>query len=189
MIEKGKVGGTCLHVGCIPAKELLETAHVFRTVAAAKEFGVESGAPSVDLSVTQDRKQKVIDGLFNGLSGLLKGRKVTVLEGTGTLQAGRAVTVQGSDGSTTELTGDAVFLCSGSVPRTLPGFEVYGQIVMTSDEFLSLAQLPGRAAVIGGGAIGCEFASYLSDLGTQVTVLEALPKILPGCDEDVTKVV
>jgi dihydrolipoamide dehydrogenase len=189
MIEKAKVGGTCLHVGCIPAKELLETAHVFRTVAAAKEFGVETSAPTVDLSVTQDRKQKVIDGLFNGLSGLLKGRKVTVLEGTGSLGAGRAVTVKGSDGSTTELTGDAVFLASGSVPRTIPGFDVDGKLVMTSDEFLSLAELPGRAAVIGGGAIGCEFASYLADLGSQVTILEALPKILPGCDEDVTKVV
>jgi dihydrolipoamide dehydrogenase len=189
MIEKAKLGGTCLHVGCIPAKELLETAHVYRTVASAKEFGVETSAPTVDLSVTQARKQKVIDGLVNGLRGLLKGRKVTVLEGTGSLHAGRTVRVQGSDGSTTELTGDAVFLASGSVPRTLPGFDVDGTLVMTSDEFLSLADLPARAAVIGGGAIGCEFASYLADLGTQVTILEALPKILPGCDEDVTKVV
>jgi dihydrolipoamide dehydrogenase len=189
LIEKAKVGGTCLHVGCVPAKELLETAHVFRTVAKAKEFGVDAGAPTVDLAVTQARKQQVVDQLFSGLTGLLKGRKVTVLEGVGSLHADRLVRVQGSDGSTTELTGDAVFLATGSVPRTLPGFEVDGRLVMTSDEFLSLDVLPGRAAVIGGGAIGCEFASYLADLGSHVTVLEALPKILPGCDDDVTKVV
>jgi dihydrolipoamide dehydrogenase len=189
MIEKKKVGGTCLHVGCIPAKELLETAHVYRTIAAAKDFGIETSAPTVDLSVTQARKQKVIDGLFTGLSGLLKSRKVTVIEGAGRLGSGQVVTVEGSDGSTTQLTGDAIFLATGSVPRTLPGFEVDGRVVLTSDEFLSLAELPGRAAVIGGGAIGCEFASYLADLGSQVTILEALPKILPGCDDDVTKVV
>jgi dihydrolipoamide dehydrogenase len=189
LVEKAKVGGTCLHVGCVPAKELLETAHVFRTVAESKEFGVEAGAPSIDLSVTQARKQGVIDQLTKGLTGLLKGRKVTILAGTGSLGADRRVTVRGDDGATVELTGDAVFLASGSVPRTIPGFEVDGTIVLTSDEFLSLADLPARAAVIGGGAIGCEFASYLSDLGTQVTILEALPKILPGCDDDVTRVV
>jgi len=190
MVEQHRVGGTCLHVGCIPAKELLETAHVFRTVAGAGSFGVQAGgAPTVDLTVTQARKQQVIDQLTSGLSGLLKGRKVTVVEGTGVLRPDRSVVVTGSDGTTTELSGDAVFLATGSVPRTIPGFDVDGRFVLTSDEFLSLAELPARAAVIGGGAIGCEFASYLADLGSKVTILEALPKILPGCDDDVTKIV
>lgn len=187
MIEMQKVGGTCLNVGCIPAKELLETAAVFRTVAEAGVFGVETSAPTIDMAVTQARKQKVIDTLVSGLSGLLKKRKVTVLDGVGTLGPDRTVTVTGGSSGDVTLTAEHVVLASGSVPRTLPGFDVDGEIVLTSDEFLSLDRVPATAVVIGGGAIGCEFASTLSDLGCQVTLLEALPKILPGCDEDITK--
>jgi dihydrolipoamide dehydrogenase len=189
MIEMNKVGGTCLHVGCIPAKELLETATVHRTIAGAKEFGIETSAPSLDFSVTQDRKQKVIDQLHKGLSGLLKGRKVTVLDGIGTLGPDHQVTVRGGESGDVELRGEYVVIATGSVPRTLPGFEVDGRLVVTSDELLSLTSLPASAVVIGGGAIGCEFASMMADLGTQVTILEALPKILPGSDEDCTKIV
>jgi dihydrolipoamide dehydrogenase len=189
MIEKAKVGGTCLHVGCIPAKELLETATVHRTVLGAAEFGIDAGPPKVDFSVTQVRKQKVIDQLTSGLSGLLKKRKVTVLDGVGSLGPNRTVKVSGGSSGDLELTGDAVILASGSLPRTIPGFEVDGKIVMTSDEVLAITELPETAAVIGGGAIGCEFASMMADMGTKVTVLEALPKILPGCDEDITRVV
>jgi dihydrolipoamide dehydrogenase len=189
LVEKNKVGGTCLHVGCIPAKELLETASVFRTVSGAAEFGIQAGAPSVDFSVTQVRKQRVIDQLASGLTGLLKGRKVTIYDGIGTLSANHTVRVSGGSSGDVELTGDAVILAAGSVPRTIPGFDIDGRLVVTSDELLSLQQLPPSAVVIGGGAIGCEFASMMSDLGTKVTVLEALPKILPGCDPDATKVV
>ncbi|MBV8959729.1 MAG: dihydrolipoyl dehydrogenase [Actinobacteria bacterium] len=185
VVEKEKVGGTCLHRGCIPAKEFLETAAVFRTVAGAKEFGVLSEQPGIDFSVSQARKQKVVDQLWKGLQGLMKQRKITTVIGTGQLAPGKVVKVD--DG--TELKGRNIVLASGSVPRTLPGFEPDGKIVFTSDEFLSLDKLPGSAVVIGGGAIGCEFASTMSDLGTQVTVLEALPKMLPGCDKDVVDVV
>ena len=189
LVERDKVGGTCLHRGCIPAKELLETAHVFRMVAEAKEFGVQTDAPVVDFGVSQARKQKVIDGLHKGLSGLLKARKVTMFEGTGTLGANRTVTVSGGPAGETSFTADHVILASGSGVRTIPGFEVDGKIVMTSDEVLALDRLPQSAVVIGGGAIGCEFASMLSDLGAQVTVLEALPQMLTGCDADVVDVV
>lgn len=189
MIEKAKVGGTCLHVGCIPAKELLETASVYRTVRDAAVFGITASDPVVDWSVTIDRKQQVIDNLTKGLVGLLKGRKVTVYDGVGTLGSGNAVTVSGGSSGDVELHGDAVIIATGSVPRTLPGFDVDGTVVVTSDEFLSMTSLPKAAAVIGGGAIGCEFASTMSDMGTSVTILEALPKILPGCDADVTRVV
>src|SRR5579863_924715 len=185
MVEKEKVGGTCLHRGCIPAKEFLETATVYRTVLGAKEFGIAADPPSVEFAQSQARKQKVVDQLWKGLQGLLKKRKVTTLMGTGTLGPGHLVRVD--DG--TELVGKHVILASGSVPRTIPGFEVDGRLVMTSDELLSLERLPASAVVIGGGAIGCEFASMLSDLGCEVTVLEALPKILPGCDQDVADVV
>jgi dihydrolipoamide dehydrogenase len=188
LIERDKVGGTCLHRGCIPAKELLESAHVFRTVAGAKEFGVESSAPTMTLATTMQRKQQVVDGLWKGLEGLLKSRKVTVLDGTGRFRGNGTVEVDGADGTTT-VEGRNVILASGSVPRTIPGFEVDGQYVLTSDELLSMDALPATAAVIGGGAIGCEFASFLSDVGVKVTILEGLPKILPGCDADVANVV
>jgi dihydrolipoyl dehydrogenase len=190
MIERNKVGGTCLHVGCIPAKELLETAAVYRHVAGAKEFGIDTGQPtSIDFSVTQARKQKVVDQLFKGLRSLLKGRKVTIYDGHGRLHADRRVTVSGGASGDVELTGDAVIIAAGSVPRTIPGFDIDGELVMTSDEVLSLAEIPASIAVIGGGAIGCEFASVFADVGSQVTILEVLPKILPGCDNDVANVV
>ena len=189
MVERDKVGGTCLHRGCIPAKELLETAHVFRTVAGAKEFGVQADQPGLDFGAAMDRKQKVVDGLWKGLQGLLKGRKVTTFNGTGTLGADRTVTVSGGDGDSTTVHGKHVILASGSVPRTIPGFDVDGKIVLTSDEVFQMEKLPSKAVVIGGGAIGCEFASMMSDLGTEVTILEALPQILPGVDKDVVQVV
>ncbi|MGD1011299.1 MAG: dihydrolipoyl dehydrogenase [Acidimicrobiales bacterium] len=189
VVEKDKVGGTCLHRGCVPAKEFLETAAVLRHVEGAAEFGINAAGPAVDFSVSQDRKGRIVEELFKGLSGLLKQRKVTVVEGVGRLRAGRIVEVTGSDGTLKLLSGRNVVLASGSVPRTLSGFEVDGSYVLTSDHLLSLRDLPRSVAVIGGGAIGCEFASMLSDLKVRVTLLEALPKILPGCDEDVANVV
>lgn len=185
VVEKDKVGGTCLHRGCIPAKEFLETASVFRTVSGAKEFGVNAEQPSVDFSVSQLRKQKVVDQLWKGLQGLMKRRKITVFSGVGCL--GPDHTVEVDDG--TILQGQSVVLAAGSVPRTMPGFEVDGRLVLTSDEVLALDRLPSSTAVIGAGAIGCEFASMMSDLGVQVTMLEALPAMLPGCDKDVVDVV
>ena len=189
LIEKGKLGGTCLNVGCIPAKELLETAHVYRTVRTASEFGVITDEPTINWSTTLERKQGVVDKLVGGLGQLLKGRKVTVLDGHGRLHANHRVTVSGGASGDVELVGDSVVLAPGSVVRTIPGFEIDGTTILTSDEFLSIPDLPTTAAVIGGGAIGCEFASTMADMGTEVTVLEALPKILPGCDKDITRVV
>ena len=189
LVESNKIGGTCLHVGCIPAKELLETAHVYRTVRDAAEFGVVAGEPAIDWSTTMERKQAIVDQLAGGVATLLKGRKATVYDGVGRLGADRTVTVTGGESDGTVLTGRAVILATGSVPRTIPGFEVDGRFVVTSDEFLSIEKLPASAVVIGGGAIGCEFASTMGDLGVDVTVLEALPQILTGCDADATKVV
>jgi dihydrolipoamide dehydrogenase len=189
LVEKDKVGGTCLHRGCVPAKEFLETAAVYRHVAGAKEFGIEAGQPTIDFGVSQARKQRVVEGLWKGLSGLIKSRKIVTFEGAGSLGPDRVVTVKGADGSITELQGTNVVLAAGSAPRSIPGFEVDGKFVMTSDEVLMLDTVPQRIAVIGGGAIGCEFASMFADLGAKVTILEFLPKILPGCDSDVANVV
>src|SRR3982751_2042062 len=155
VVEKDKVGGTCLHRGCIPAKEFLETATVFRTVAGAKEFGVQADQPTVEFGTSQARKQKVVDQLWKGLQGLMKNRKITTIQGKGSLHKNKLVKVD--DG--TELKAKSVIIASGSVPRTLPGFDVDGKYVLTSDEVLMLAQLPSPVAVIGGGAIGCAVAA------------------------------
>jgi len=184
LVEKGKLGGTCLNRGCIPAKEYLETAQVFRTVNHASAFGITAGTATIDFGVAQDRKQKVVDQLVGGLTGLLKKRKVTVVKGFGRLGDGRTVKVD--DG--TVLKGGAVVLAAGSVPRTLPGFDVDGTHVHTSDEVLSWTSLPKRVAVVGGGVIGCEFASALCDLGCEVTILEFLPTLMPPVDQDIRAV-
>ena len=187
VVEKDKVGGTCLHRGCIPAKHYLETATVFRTVAGAKEFGVLADQPQIDLGVSLARKQKVVDQLWKGLQGLMRRRRITTFVGTGSLGRAHLVTVDDADG--TQLHGRFVVLATGSTPRSLPGLEPDGSTILNSDHVLELDKLPASAAVIGGGAIGCEFASMLSDLGTEVTLLEALPKLLPGCDTDVVDIV
>lgn len=188
LVEKDALGGTCLNRGCIPAKAFLETAAVFRHVAHSSDFGVESSAPSVNFAVTQARKQKIVAELVGGIGAMCKGRKVEVFNGTGTLGAGRTVDVAMNDGSSATITGASVILATGSVPRLIPNFERGGPI-MTSDEVLDLDHVPARIAVIGGGAIGCEFASTFADLGAEVTLLEGLPKILPGLDKDVAAVV
>ncbi|WP_419862527.1 dihydrolipoyl dehydrogenase [Candidatus Poriferisodalis sp.] len=187
LVERDRLGGTCLHRGCIPAKELLETAAVWRTVGEAAEFGVNVEPPELDFAVSQGRKQRIVDGLETGVKGLLRRRKVTTYEGTGRLCADRSVEVDAGDSGTQTLQGDHVLLAAGSVPITLPGFDRDSTLVMTSDEVLALDEVPSRVAVIGGGAIGCEFASMLADLGAEVTVLEYAPQIIPGVDADIAK--
>jgi dihydrolipoamide dehydrogenase len=187
MVEEQRVGGTCLHQGCIPAKELLQTAEVLRTVAGAKEFGVDAGQPTLDLGASQKRKQQVIDRLTRGLESLLKQRKVTVVAGRGTIIDADARHLRVSDG--TELKGGSLILATGSQPRPLPGADFDGEQVLSSDHVLQLRDVPGRVVIVGGGAIGCEFASLLADVGSDVTVLEALPQILSGVDRDAADVV
>lgn len=188
LVEKDTIGGTCLNRGCIPAKAFLETAAARRHVEHASDFGIDAVIGDTDFAVAQARKQKIVDGLVKGLTGLTKAKKVTYLLGVGSLNGDNSVTVTADDGTVTQLQGHSVILASGSVPRVIPGFEPGGP-VMTSDEVLMLDKIPARIAVIGGGAIGCEFASTFADLGSQVTILEGLPKILPGLDADLANVV
>jgi dihydrolipoamide dehydrogenase len=173
----------------VPAKEFLETAHVRQTLEHASAFGFTTKGVQVDFAVSQARKNEIVERLFKGVSGLLKGRKVTIFDGTARLDADQTVTVVDGADAGVVAKGTNIILAAGSVPRTLPGFEVDGKIVLTSDEFLDLTALPATAAVIGGGAIGCEFASMLCDMGTKVTILEGLPSILAGCDTEVANVV
>ncbi|MBI1844611.1 MAG: FAD-dependent oxidoreductase [Actinobacteria bacterium] len=142
LVERDKVGGTCLHRGCIPAKELLESAAVFRTVNHAATFGVQAGPATMDFPVTLARKDQVVDGLWKGLAGLLKSRKVSTFAGTGVFAGNGRVVVTDDKGATTELTGANVILATGSAPRTIPGFEVDGRFVQTSDEVLATDTLP-----------------------------------------------
>jgi len=188
LVERDTIGGTCLNRGCIPAKAFLETAAVQRHVAHAAEFGIEVAGSTLNFAVSQARKARIVDGLVKGLTGLTKSKKVTYFLGTGSLEADRIVNVSLADGSSKKIQATNVILASGSVPRTIKGFPIGGSI-MTSDEVLMLSTIPKRIAVIGGGAIGCEFASTFVDLGSQVTILEGAPKILPGLDPDVANVV
>jgi dihydrolipoamide dehydrogenase len=188
IVEEQRVGGTCLHRGCIPAKELLQTAEVLRTVRGASEFGVVTSDPGLQLATSQTRKQAVVDKLTSGLESLLRGRKVTIVSGTGSLEPdGRSITV--SDGSL--IRGRNVLIATGSAPRALAveGFAFDGTTVLSSDEVLQLHEVPPRVAVIGGGAIGCEFASFFADTGSEVTILEVLPQILAGVDQQVAQTV
>ena len=156
--------------------------------AHAADFGIEASKPSVNFAVTQQRKNKIVAGLVGGIAAMCKGRNVEVFNGVGSLGPDHTVTVEAPDGTKTTITGRNVILAAGSVPRMIPNFERGGPI-MSSDEVLDLDHVPDRMVVIGGGAIGCEFASTFADLGSKVTILEALPKLLPGLDNDVTNVV
>jgi dihydrolipoamide dehydrogenase len=188
IVEEQRLGGTCLNCGCIPAKELLQTAEVFRTVKGAAEFGVHASSPTIELAETQVRKQAVVDRLVGGLETLLKGRKVTIVPGTGTLMAD-ARTIRVSEG--TEVRGRNVIVATGSSPRALavPGFDFDGERVLSSDHVLQVGRVPPRVVVVGGGAIGCEFASFLVDVGAEVTILEVLPQVLAGVDQQVAQTV
>ncbi|ACU53667.1 dihydrolipoamide dehydrogenase [Acidimicrobium ferrooxidans DSM 10331] len=179
IVEQDRVGGTCLQRGCVPAKEFLETATVRRTIEAAGAFGIGATYTGLDFATAQARKQDVVAKLTGGLTGLMRSRGNTIVEGRGVYRGGGVIEVGGE-----RLVGETVILAPGSVPRTIPGFDVDGEVVLTSDEVLSLTKLPDSVVIIGGGVIGCEFASMMADLGTKVTVVEALPQVLPGVDPD-----
>src|SRR3954465_6993235 len=181
LVEAERVGGTCLHRGCIPAKELLQTADVWRTVRDASEFGIDTGGKAVlDLGRAQVRKQEIVDRLTSGTETLLKGRNVTVGQGRGEVADGPGHRIRTADG--TELVGRNLVVATGSAPRALPGLDFDGTRILSSDHVLALTELPPRVAIIGGGVIGAEFASMLIDMGSEVTVLEALPRILATTD-------
>ena len=186
LVEKERPGGTCLIRGCIPAKQWLHVAEVFSTVSHAAEFGVVTEHPSLDWSAALARKNQTVEGLVRGLSGLLKKRGVEVIEGFGRLAGKGKVDVQTDSGIRT-VEGSAVILATGSHARTIPGYEIDGAKIVTSDHALDWAEQPRSVAIIGGGVIGCEFASFLVDLGTEVHVFEVMDQIIPGSDPEAAK--
>ncbi|MBB1029733.1 dihydrolipoyl dehydrogenase [Dietzia sp. SLG310A2-38A2] len=182
LVEAGKLGGTCLHNGCIPTKALLHAAEVADTIRHAADFGIEATLGGVDLSAMHGYKQQVVDGLHRGLEGLIASRKIRVLGGRGRLLGGTTVEVDLGAGGSVRCRGEALVLATGSQSRTLPGVEIGGPI-LTSDGALELESLPATAIVLGGGVIGCEFASLWASLGVEVTIVEAAPRVLPTEDE------
>jgi len=187
LVEQQRVGGTCLHRGCIPAKELLQTADVLRTVRDAADFGITASEPVLDLNRAQERKRDVVERLTKGTETLLKARNVSIIESRGEILPGSPPRVRTADG--TELEGRHLVVATGSAPRSLPGLDFDGTRILSSDHVLELTELPARVAIIGGGGIGAEFASMLIDMGSDVTVLEALPRILSTMDAEASSTV
>jgi dihydrolipoamide dehydrogenase len=182
LVEKGKVGGTCLHVGCIPTKALLHAAEVADSARDAAAFGVRATLDGIDMPGVNAYKDGVVSRLFKGLTGLVASRGITVVEGEGRLVSPNAVQV----GNQT-YEGRHVVLASGSYSKSLPDLEVDGERVLTSEHALTLDRVPASVVVLGGGVIGCEFASVWRSFGAEVTIVEALPRLVAAEDEASSK--
>lgn len=182
LVEAGSVGGTCLHRGCVPTKALLRVGEVADLARDGVRYGLTTTLEDIDMTAVHEFKDSVVRRFHTGLSGLLKGLGVNVVEGYGRLRGRDAIEVGD------QLIGaDRIVLASGSAPKTLPGVPVGGRI-LTSDDALTLGAIPGSVAVLGGGVIGVEFASLWASLGAQVTIIEALPRLLPNDEPDNVKV-
>lgn len=195
VIEKGKLGGTCLHKGCIPSKALLRSAEVFATAKRGEEFGVMAHEVSLNFGKVQERKNKIVDQLHKGVQHLMKQGKIDVYEGTGRILGPSifspmpgTISVEMNSGEENEmLIPKNVIIATGSRPRTLPGLEPDNEFVMTSDEALAMESLPKSIIIVGGGVIGIEWASMLSDFGVDVTVIEYADRIIPTEDKEISK--
>ena len=181
LIEKGKLGGTCLHVGCIPTKALLHSAEVADVTRDSAKYGVNSDFHGVDIQVVTKYREEIVASKFRGLTGLVKQRGITVIEGEGRLTS--PTTVQVGDQT---ITGTSIVLASGSYSRSLPGLEIGGRVI-TSEHAIELDFIPKKVVVLGGGVIGVEFASVWKSFGAEVMIVEALPHLVPNEDESVSK--
>jgi dihydrolipoamide dehydrogenase len=182
LIDKAELGGTCLHRGCIPTKALLHAAEVAEQTRESEQFGVKADLIGIDMAGVNAYKDGVVSRLYKGLQGLLKNDKITIVAGEGKLVAKDAVEVNGK-----RYVGRNIILASGSYSRSLPGLEVDGKRVIASEHALKLDRVPASAIVLGGGVIGVEFASVWKSFGADVTILEALPRLVAAEDEEVSK--
>jgi dihydrolipoamide dehydrogenase len=183
VIESDRVGGRCLNYACIPAKAVLRVADVLTEIREAGEYGIKVGAPEIDYAGITARRQKVVSTLTGGVAGLFKKNKIDLIEGTGALVGGGKVSVNGSD----EITAKTIVLATGSVKRSIPGAQFGGRVIGT-EEAWALDELPASLAVVGAGASGSEIASAYARLGSEVLLLEALERVLPTEDADISKV-
>ncbi|MEI1422010.1 dihydrolipoyl dehydrogenase [Bacillus cabrialesii] len=195
VVEKEKLGGTCLHKGCIPSKALLRSAEVYRTAREADQFGVETAGVSLNFEKVQQRKQAVVDKLAAGVNHLMKKGKIDVYNGYGRILGPSifsplpgTISVERGNGEENDmLIPKQVIIATGSRPKMLPGLEADGEHVLTSDEALQMEKLPKSIIIVGGGVIGIEWASMLHDFGVEVTVIEYADRILPTEDQDISK--
>ena len=195
IVEANKLGGTCLHRGCIPSKALLRSAEVFKQSKEAKEFGVDVKDVTLNFSAVQKRKNGIVNTLHQGVQGLIKKGKIDVFEGFGRILGPSifspmpgTISIEYANGDeNTMIVPKNVLIATGSKPRTLPGLEIDGKYVLTSDEALEMNELPHSIIIVGGGVIGIEWASMLADFGVEVTVLEYLDQILPTEDEAIAR--
>ncbi|MBB4694442.1 dihydrolipoyl dehydrogenase [Paractinoplanes abujensis] len=184
LIDKAELGGTCLHRGCIPTKALLHAAEIADQTRESEQFGVKADLVGIDMAGVNAYKDGVVARLYKGLQGLLKQDKITVVQGAGKLVGKDTVEVDGK-----RYTGRNVILATGSYSRTIPGLEVDGKRVITSEHALKLDRVPSSAIVLGGGVIGVEFASVWKSFGADVTIIEALPRLVAAEDEEISKTV
>ncbi|HEY2176403.1 MAG TPA: dihydrolipoyl dehydrogenase [Mycobacteriales bacterium] len=182
MVERGKVGGTCLHRGCIPTKALLHAAEIADGSRESEQFGVRTTFDSIDMAGVNKYKDGVVNRLYKGLQGLVDNRGITTVQGEGRLVSANAVEVDGR-----RYDADHVVLASGSVSKTLPGLTIDGDRVISSDHALTLDKVPNSVVILGGGVIGVEFASVWRAFGADVTIVEALPHLVPLEDEASSK--
>lgn len=187
LVEKDKLGGTCLNRGCIPTKALYRNAEIINTLRNIDEYGIGVDGYRIDIPKIQERKQNIVNQLVSGINQLLKANQVEVLTGTGSIKDENRVTVTFEDGETRDLKTENIIIATGSMPLVppIPGADSDG--VYTSDEILNFSELPKSLAIIGGGVIGMEFAGIFNSLGSKVTVIEFLPGILAQVDSDITK--
>lgn len=186
LVEKDKLGGTCLHRGCVPTKALLHVAEIADTPAEASQVGIEMSVGAIDAGKMLEFKDKIIGRLYKGLQGLVGASDVTLVSGYGRLTGKNTVEVKGDDGTQT-LTGDYIILASGSFSKTLPGLELGGRII-DSEKALQLPEVPKNPIILGGGVIGVEFASVWKSLGAEsVTIVEGLPHLVANEDESLSK--
>src|SRR5204862_5706163 len=197
LVDEGKIGGTCLHIGCIPTKALLESAAFYERIQHAADFGINfagSAGATVDYEKMAARRDQVVKLMWTGLKSLVDKNKVAWIQGLGVLEGGRQVRVQmaGDDGPAGKggeriLQGVDVILATGSRVKSLPGLEPDGKRIVTSDDVLAATSLPKSVIVVGAGAVGVEFASMYHDLGVKATVLEYLPAVVPQEDREVSQ--
>jgi dihydrolipoamide dehydrogenase len=185
LIEQDKVGGTCLHRGCIPTKALLQSAFLLDAARQGQRLGVRIGEVTLDYPAAARNRDAVVSRLHKGIEGLMRKNQITLLRGHGRLAGRGQIEVADADGSRTGLDANAVILASGSRPRSLPGLDVDGRAVITSDEALTLDHVPQTAIVLGAGAVGVEFASLYSSMGSKVTLVELADRLVPLEDDDV----
>ena len=181
VIEKDKLGGTCLHRGCVPSKALLHAAEVADVAREGAHYGVQSSVAGIDVAAVNSFREKLVDGKFKGLQGLLKANGITVIAGEGRLVAPHTVQVGGD-----RISGTHVVLATGSYSRSLPGLEIAGRVI-TSEHALELQEIPRHVAILGGGVIGVEFASVWRSFGAEVTIIEGLPHLVPNEEESISK--